>query len=311
MITFIVPAYNAQQTIAKCLGSILSQKIEKQVIVIDNNSSDSTAAIIKKYPVQYAYEPNRNLASVRNKGLELVSDKSDYVAFIDADVVIPDSNWAQRAIAILHGNDHIAGVGGGALSLKKGRISRMLDYLFFGHKKTDKLSSVKCIATMNAVYKKNIVCKIKFDTRYHTAAEDIDFNFKIIKKGYYVMFSNDLWVYHNHPMTLGKLCIKWFKYGKYYMLPYVRNSILDISFLLHMLYAILLIVLIILSLFDFSLLLYVLLSLLIIPLMYTILGLGVVKFTEYPLFVFVHTIKRLSHLLGIYIGLAHLIFTRK
>ena len=47
-VSFIVPAYNAEKTIAKCIESILSQGVEKEIIVVDNTSTDKTREIAKK-----------------------------------------------------------------------------------------------------------------------------------------------------------------------------------------------------------------------------------------------------------------------
>jgi len=96
MITFIIPVYNGEKTIAQCLESVLIQKANKEIIVIDNLSTDETVNIVRKYPVRLFIESKRGPAATRNKGLNEASEYSEFVAFVDSDVVLPDEYWAKK-----------------------------------------------------------------------------------------------------------------------------------------------------------------------------------------------------------------------
>lgn len=92
----VIPAYNEEDVIARCLDSILLQtKAPDQVIVVDNNSTDRTAEIARSYKsVTVLQETKQGMASARNAGLNY--SKCDLLARIDADCVLPP-NWVEHA----------------------------------------------------------------------------------------------------------------------------------------------------------------------------------------------------------------------
>ncbi len=83
-ITLIIPVYNCEQYLKRCLDSVFAQDYDNyEVICIDDGSSDNSANIIKEYNVRYYYQDNAGQAAARNKGIELAN--GEWVCFIDAD----------------------------------------------------------------------------------------------------------------------------------------------------------------------------------------------------------------------------------
>ena len=88
-ISVIVAAYNAQEYLEECLGSILQQGIsDYEIIVINDGSTDRTAEILDHYAAKYdqitvIHKENGGPSSARNRGLDIA--KGEYVAFLDAD----------------------------------------------------------------------------------------------------------------------------------------------------------------------------------------------------------------------------------
>jgi|GEM_PF-2750390 len=86
LISVIIPAYNAQDTISQCVESVLNQTYpSKEIIVVDDGSTDCTIEKIKKYAgikIEKMLHTG-NPSSARNAGLRISAGK--YISFIDAD----------------------------------------------------------------------------------------------------------------------------------------------------------------------------------------------------------------------------------
>lgn len=89
LISIIIPVYNVENYLVKCLDSIINQTYKNlQIILIDDGSSDKSGMICDEYAkvdkrVQVVHQGNLGVSKARNIGLSLVKGK--YVAFCDAD----------------------------------------------------------------------------------------------------------------------------------------------------------------------------------------------------------------------------------
>ncbi len=94
-ISLIIPAYNEERYLGACLDAVARQTVMPgEVIVVDNNSTDATAAIAARYPfVTLQREPEQGIVYSRNRGFDVAS--GDILARTDADVVLPD-DWVER-----------------------------------------------------------------------------------------------------------------------------------------------------------------------------------------------------------------------
>lgn len=89
LISVIVPAYNVENYISRCLDSILKQTYSNlEIIVVDDGSSDSTPSIIDEYSakdirIKAIHQVNSGVAVARNTGIEAAT--GDYYGFVDSD----------------------------------------------------------------------------------------------------------------------------------------------------------------------------------------------------------------------------------
>ena len=104
-ISVIVPVYNTEKYIEKCLDSIISQDMKDiEVIVVNDGSTDNSEEIIKKYVEQYPdkvklyTQVNGGLSSARNYGISKATGK--YLCFVDSDDELLE-NSIQSRIATL------------------------------------------------------------------------------------------------------------------------------------------------------------------------------------------------------------------
>ncbi|HFL4762765.1 TPA: glycosyltransferase family 2 protein, partial [Escherichia coli] len=93
LVSIIIPAYNAQDWIERCLVSCLNQSYQNiEIIVINDGSTDNTANILEKFNVnklKIFHEKNSGVAIARRKGLDY--SRGEYIFFLDSDDFINES----------------------------------------------------------------------------------------------------------------------------------------------------------------------------------------------------------------------------
>ena len=87
-VSIVIPVYNEEDTLRACLEAIARQTVRPhEVIVVDNNSTDATAAIARLYPfVRLLSEPRQGVVHARNTGFDAAT--GDVIGRIDADTVL-------------------------------------------------------------------------------------------------------------------------------------------------------------------------------------------------------------------------------
>lgn len=103
-VSVIIPAYNAAPFLAAAIASIQAQQVRPmEIIVVDDGSTDGTAAVAARFGIRYAHQENAGPASARNKGLSLAH--SDVIAFLDADDLWPPGSLG-TSLAHLKADPH-------------------------------------------------------------------------------------------------------------------------------------------------------------------------------------------------------------
>ncbi len=99
LVSIIIPVYNNEKTLDRAIKSALSQSYKNtEIIIIDDNSSDSSAQIYNKYkPIIRIESNNRNLGLYNCRINSLSYAKGSYIAFVDADDWL-DSHAIESAI---------------------------------------------------------------------------------------------------------------------------------------------------------------------------------------------------------------------
>ena len=95
LISVIVPVYNAEKTLRRCVDSLLSQDFpDAEIILINDGSTDASDELCRGYQaadarIVYRKKENGGVSSARNAGLDLAT--GTYITFVDSDdYVEPD-----------------------------------------------------------------------------------------------------------------------------------------------------------------------------------------------------------------------------
>ncbi len=111
-VSVIIPAYNARSTLRSCLDSVMKLDYPKEkldIILVNNNSTDSTEDIARSYPITVLREENvQSSYAARNRGIK--EAKGELIAFTDADCVVTPSwvkylvrDWRDKSIGCFCG----------------------------------------------------------------------------------------------------------------------------------------------------------------------------------------------------------------
>jgi glycosyltransferase involved in cell wall biosynthesis len=94
LLSIVIPAFNEEGYLGETLASLnrastaLQGSLTTEIIVVDNNSNDSTADIARALGATLARETQHNIAKIRNAGATL--SNGDVLVFVDADTIVPD-----------------------------------------------------------------------------------------------------------------------------------------------------------------------------------------------------------------------------
>jgi glycosyltransferase involved in cell wall biosynthesis len=84
MVSIVIPCYNHERFLPDAIESALAQRrVNVEVVVVDDGSTDGSAAVAERYPVRLVRQPNRGLSAARNAGLR--ASRGDILIFLDAD----------------------------------------------------------------------------------------------------------------------------------------------------------------------------------------------------------------------------------
>ncbi|MBU0529219.1 glycosyltransferase family 2 protein [bacterium] len=225
-LSIVVPCYNVEHVIERCIKALLEQDYPKEkisIIIIDDKSTDNTGQIIQRYQKNEQVKiikhfKNRGLAAARNSGIK--ASKSQIVGFLDSDMVVK-KNWAKVMISELSNNGVEACMGGIKLaeSLTPNNLDKFLYNPTRGVLKHGENQPIrfKWFLLNNTTVKRTAINEVgKFDesiTSY--GGEDTDFAIRLWDKyedG--LRYSSKAIGEHYHQRSLQELQKKMENYGK-------------------------------------------------------------------------------------------------
>ncbi len=111
-ISVIVPIYNVEPYLEKCIDSILNQTYQNlEIILVDDGSPDKCPAICDEYAkkdarIKVIHKENGGLSSARNAGLDVAT--GEYIAFVDSDDYLHEKTYEKLLCRLLADNADMA-----------------------------------------------------------------------------------------------------------------------------------------------------------------------------------------------------------
>jgi GT2 family glycosyltransferase len=216
MVSVILVTYNSEKFIKETYIRLLKQTYKDiEIIIIDNNSKDSTIESIKQINKnQKIIKNTRNIGFARanNQGLKI--SKGEYILTLNHDLYLTPS-YIQKIIEVMD-KDLIIGSAQGIYynNLQKTKIDSCGIYLNFGYSAKDikripkENRSIMAACAAAAIYRRSALIDVGFfDIRFVSYYEDLDLGIRLIKEGYDNLFVKSAYCIHlrGNPNSLNNL----------------------------------------------------------------------------------------------------------
>lgn len=206
-ISIVIPNYNGEKTLKKCLDSVFNQNYKKfVVIVVDDCSTDNSNKIIKSYHCKFIkLKKNNGPAFARNVGAK--NAKGGIILFIDSDVCLKTNTLKLINESFIEYPDASAVVGMPDKFCKFNNISSQHFNLrvYFNYKKMPKQISI-LYGSVCALRKKAFKDMHGFNTNYKNAGiEDNELGFRLTESGKKIILKKNIQINHYKKVSLLKL----------------------------------------------------------------------------------------------------------
>lgn len=207
-VSIIVPAYNAEKGLRRCVDSIIAQTVTNwELLIVDDGSTDMTATICREYAasdsrIRFIRKTNGGAASARNVGLDYAHGQ--YVCFVDADDYIPSSALASYLAApsadiVIAGAEFIYGTKRWVMTPPAPFCGSRDLFLKIVLDLTPHLLGSPC----NKLYRREFIADTRFPTDVLDTNEDQLFNWELFIRSQTISVIPDL-TYH-YVQTAGSL----------------------------------------------------------------------------------------------------------
>ena len=213
MLSVIIPARNAAEHLGQCLTALRQQTrpdLLHELIVVDNGSTDNTAAIARQHGAIVVHQPQQGAAAARNAGIAIAT--GEIICCTDADCT-PTADWLAQVSAPLRAHPHLTACKGTYLTRQTELVARFVQIEY--EDKYDLLRGQKTIDfidTYSAAYRREALLACGGFNEAIFYVEDQELSFRLAAQGHQMVFQPTAVVYHLHAHTLASYLRK-----KYYI----------------------------------------------------------------------------------------------
>lgn len=200
LISIVVPVYNVEKYLNRCLDSIVKQSFKDiEIILVNDGSTDDSGNIIESYlfdeRIKYIYQNNKGLSEARNTGINIAS--GDYVLFLDSDDSLEPNTCYKLSQVIIEFEVDIVTFG---RYLIKDSVEKIRDSAYWGNNLLDgkeylvqaKLNNRFSASACNKLYKLSFLRHRGLSFKSGIVYEDLLFNFQCMIQGARVYVLNEL-----------------------------------------------------------------------------------------------------------------------
>ncbi|HMA26964.1 MAG TPA: glycosyltransferase [Solirubrobacterales bacterium] len=173
-VSVIVPVRDGEFTIDDCLEAILATDYpdaRREILAVDNGSTDGTAALIQSRPVRYLREERRGVSNARNRGI--AESRGEILAFVDADCIV-EPQWLTELVRPFE-DPEVGGVAGDLKHIPPETPAERQAVRLLGNWQRFAFSSEPPYAvTANAAYRREVLARIGPFGPDMTRAQDVE-----------------------------------------------------------------------------------------------------------------------------------------
>ncbi len=188
-VSIIIPAYNAERTIAECLTAIqhLGWAGELETILVNDGSTDRTAEIAAGFAgVRVISTANGGVSRARNIGIKAAN--YDIVVSTDADITL-DRDWLSQVIPYFDAPE-VGAVTGYALTRNTDLVGKLTGYHYELRQSRMPLY-VDAVGNGNTAYRRQTIIQVGLFDEGVEVGEDTDMSQRLTSAGYRLVFNKD------------------------------------------------------------------------------------------------------------------------
>jgi glycosyltransferase involved in cell wall biosynthesis len=211
-VSFCIPTLNNEDTLDKCLKSIVNQEYpDTEIVIVDGGSTDNTIEIAKKY-TERIYFDNGPLGSARQTSIE--HSTGEILALFDSDITVPHSKWLANAVRYFNYSDKISTVWPMSVSPPNGSWTNKLYFNLWKVTIEDRIKKKRGVfGGGNALFLRRCFEEIGGINRSLHWGEDFDWAQRLKEHGYQVVLIRDV-LYHDTMKSLRQFLEKQFTGAK-------------------------------------------------------------------------------------------------